>query len=79
MRTAREVTERTIHLAELHIAQQEARMERQKKLIESLEADGHADMAEAARHLLSEMAVLLARMHDELAQAQGRLIAREGL
>jgi hypothetical protein len=39
----------TINLAELHIVQQESRIERQEKLIESLEADGHAAMAHDAR------------------------------
>jgi hypothetical protein len=78
MRTAREATERTIRLAELHLAQQEARIEQQKRLIWSLEADGHAEMARDARQLLGEMAILLGRMEDELAQAQERLLAREG-
>ena len=78
MRTAREATERTIQLAELHVAQQEERIERQKRLITSLEVDGHMEMADAARQLLTEMAILLACMQDDLGQAQERLIAREG-
>jgi hypothetical protein len=65
-------------VAELHIAQQEARIEQQKALISSLEADDHAEMAQAARQLLREMTDLLARMHDELKDAQARLSAREG-
>lgn len=78
MRTASEATERTIQLAELHVAQQEERIERQKKLIASLEADGHAEMAQAARQLLTDMAILLANMDDDLTQAEARLTAREG-
>jgi len=77
MRTEREATERTISLAELHLAQQEERIERQKKLIASLEADGHAELAQTARHLLSEMAVLHGQMYDDLKQAEARLAARE--
>lgn len=78
MRTAREATERTIRLAKLHVAQQEERIKRQKKLIASLEADGHAEMAQAARQLLTDMAILLANMDDDLTQAEARLTAREG-
>jgi hypothetical protein len=78
MPTAREATERTIRLADLHLLQQEARIERQKQLIWSLEADGHAELARDARQLLGEMTLLLGRMQDELAQAEERLMAREG-
>ena len=77
MRTAREATERTIGLSELHIVQQEARIERQKQLIWSLEADGHLELAQNARQLLTEMKILLGRMQDDLSQAEKRLIGRE--
>jgi predicted translin family RNA/ssDNA-binding protein len=78
MRTAREATERTIRLAELHVAQQEARVEQQKRLIATLEADGHTELANTAYQLLTEMTILLARMRDGLAHAEARLMAREG-
>ena len=38
--------------------------------------DGHAQAAQAARQLLTEMADLLDRMHDDLAQAKDRLESR---
>jgi hypothetical protein len=76
MRTAQEATERTIRIAELHLAQQEERIERQKRLIASLEADGHTEMAQTARQLLMDMTVLLANMDDDLAQAEARWVAR---
>jgi hypothetical protein len=77
MRTAQEATERTIRLAELHLAQQEERIERQKRLVASLEADGHTEMAQKARQLLVDMTVLLANMDDDLAHAEARWIARK--
>jgi hypothetical protein len=76
MRTAQEATERTIRIAELHLAQQEERIERQKRLIASLEADGHTEMAQAARQLLMDMLVLLANMDDDFAEAKARWIAQ---
>jgi hypothetical protein len=75
MRTAKEAAEHTMRLAELHLAQQEERIERQKRLITSLEADDHTELAQAARQLLVDMAVLLATMDDDLAQAEARWIA----
>jgi len=57
MRTTREATERTIRLAGLHLVQQEARIERQRQLIWSLEADGHVDLARDARQLLTGSAI----------------------
>lgn len=69
--------ERTIKLADQHIARQEHRIERQKRLISSLESDGHLELAQAARQLLREMTDLLARMHDELREAKGRLNDRD--
>lgn len=77
MRTAQEATERTIRLAELHLAQQEERIERQRRLIASLEADGHIEMAQKARQLLTDMTVLLANMDEDLAQAEARWMARK--
>ena len=76
MRTPREATERTIKLAKQHIAQQESRIEQQQQLLASLESEGHTDMANAARQLLDEMMILLARMHDDLNQAEARLKAQ---
>jgi hypothetical protein len=76
MRTAKEAAEHTMRLAELHLAQQEERIERQKRLITSLEADGHTEMAQTARQLLMDMTVLLANMDDDLAQAEARWVAR---
>ena len=75
--TAREATERAIRLAELHLAQQEARIERQRQLVWSLEADGHAALARDARRLLGEMTVLFGRMQEELMQAEARLRGRD--
>jgi hypothetical protein len=77
MRTTKEATERSIRLAELHLVQQQARIERQRQLIWSLEADGHVDLARDARQLLTEMTALLGRMQNELTQAEARLIGRE--
>src|SRR5215831_300013 len=37
----RQAAERTMRLAEQHVAQQEQRIEQQKNLISSLEVDGH--------------------------------------
>lgn len=72
-RTLQDATERTIRIAKLHIVQQEARIERQERLIASLEADGHIDMVREARQLLTEMNSLLARMQNDLALAEKRL------
>lgn len=66
-------TERTIRLAKLHIAQQENRIERQIQLIAELEADGHIETTREARQLLKEMNIFLARMEDDLSQAEQRL------
>jgi hypothetical protein len=66
MRTAREATERTIRLAELHLVQQEVRIERQRELISLLDADGHVELARNARQLLAEMTILLDQMQDDL-------------
>src|SRR5690242_2214975 len=64
MRTAREATENTIRLAELHITEQEIRIERQQQLIAALESKGCArdgpDGSAAAGG------------HDGLAGANGR-------
>jgi hypothetical protein len=57
---------------------QEARIERQKSLITSLEVDGHTAWADAARQVLTEMAILLTHMQDDLTLAEQRLMAREG-
>jgi hypothetical protein len=76
MRTAKEAAEHTMRLAELHLAQQEERIERQKRLIASLEADDHTEMAQAARQLLMDMLVLLANMDDDFAEAKARWLAQ---
>jgi hypothetical protein len=78
MRTAKEAAEHTMRLAELHLAQQEQRTERQKRLIASLEADGHTEVAQAARELLMDMFALLANMDDDRAKAEARWMAQEG-
>jgi hypothetical protein len=78
MRTVREAAEHTMRLAEQHLAAQEERIERQMRLIASLEADGHTELAQAARQLLVDMADLLATMQDDLAQAEARWMAQEG-
>ena len=70
-------TGRTMRLAELHVAQQEARIERQKELITSLEADGHVHLAQDARQILVDMTILLGQMHDDLMLAQARMKAWE--
>lgn len=67
-----------MRLADLHIAQQEDRIERQKRLITLLEVDGHTDMAVTARQVLTEMTILLAQMQDDLARAEERLMGRKG-
>jgi hypothetical protein len=77
MLTARQAAERTMRLAEQHVVQQEQRIEQQKNLISSLEVDGHVELARAARDLLKEMTILLARMHDDLEMAEARLTAWE--
>ena len=77
MDAGRKATERTMRLADLHVAQQEARIERQRELISSLEADGHVYLARDARQLLVEMTILLGRMHDDWMLAQARMKARE--
>ena len=77
MDAGRKATERTMRLAELHVAQQEARIERQRELISSLEADGHVYLARGARQLLVEMTILLGQMHDDWKLAQARMKAWE--
>jgi hypothetical protein len=69
MGRAREAAERTARLAEHHIVEQEGRIERQVSLIAELERDGHIAMLKEAQRLLSEMIVLLVKMHDDLQQA----------
>ena len=72
-RTPQEATEHTIRVAKLHIVQQEARIERQTRLIGSLEADGHTETAREAHRLLAQMNSLLARMENDLSLAEKRL------
>jgi hypothetical protein len=66
-----------MRLAELHVAQQEARIERQREMISSLEADGHLHLAQDARQILVEMTLLLGQMHDDWMLAQARMKAWE--
>jgi hypothetical protein len=72
MSRAREVAERTARLAEHHIVEQEARIERQVSLVAKLERDAHIAMLKEAQRLLSEMIVLLVKMHDDLRQSHER-------
>ena len=72
-RTPQEATEHTIRVAKLHIVQQETRIERQTRLIASLEADGHTDAAREGHQLLREMISLLTRMENDLSLAEKRL------
>jgi hypothetical protein len=59
----------------LHLVQQEVRIERQRELISSLDADGHVELARNARQLLGEMTILLDLMQDDLMQAETRMKA----
>lgn len=72
-RTWQEATEHTIRVAKRHIAEQETRIERQERLIASLEADGHTDTAREGHQLLTEMHSLLARMENDLSLAEKRM------
>ena len=73
MLTAREAALQTVLMAELHVIQQEARIERQRDLIRSLSKGGHETMLQDAHRLLAEMEGLLAVMNDSLARAEERL------
>jgi hypothetical protein len=59
-------------MAELHVIQQEARIERQEDLIRALSKDGHEGMLQEAHRLPAEMERLLAVMNDSLARAETR-------
>lgn len=73
MRSPDKATEHTIRLGKQHVTEQEARIERQKKLVASLEAHGQVGLAQAARQLLTLMIDLLETMRDDVAQAKERL------
>ena len=73
MLTAREAALQTVLMAELHVIQQEARIELQRDLIGSLSKGGHETMLQDAHRLLAEMDGLLAQMNDSLARAEERL------
>ena len=69
-RTPQEATEHTIRVAKRHVVEQETRIERQIRLIASLEAYGHTDMVGEAHQLLAEMNSLLARMTEDPVKAK---------
>jgi len=73
MLTAREAALRTVLIAEQHVVEQEARIDRQRDLILSLSKGGHDAMLQDAHQLLAEMEALLAEMNDSLARAEERL------
>ena len=73
MLTAREAALQTVLMAELHVIQQEARIERRRDLVRSLSKGGHETMLQDAHRLLAEMDGLLAQMNDSLARAEERL------
>ncbi len=75
MSRAREAAERTPRLAEQHVVEQEARIQRQLSLIAELEKHGHTAMLKDAQRLLSEMTKLLATMHQDLQEAYKRVDA----
>jgi hypothetical protein len=60
-------------MAEQHVIQQEARIDRQQDLILSLSMGGHETMLREARQLLAQMEALLAEMNDSLVRAEERL------
>jgi hypothetical protein len=83
MLTARQAAQRTALLAEQHVVEQEARIDRQRKLIVSLSNGEHERMLREAHRLLVAMELLLVQMNDSLTRAQERLdrlsgAAREG-
>jgi hypothetical protein len=73
MLTAREAALRTVLIAEQHVIEQEARIDRQRDLILSLSEGGHQSMLRDAHELLAKMEALLAEMNSSLARAEERL------
>jgi hypothetical protein len=65
--------EHTVAIGERHVAEQEARIERQLRLIAELRADGHTDAVADAQALLREMRDFAAQAAADLAAAKERV------
>jgi hypothetical protein len=65
--------EHTVALGERHVAEQDARIERQLRLIAELRADGHPDAVADAQALLHEMRAFAAQAAADLAAAKERV------
>jgi hypothetical protein len=75
MRSAREAAQRTASVAERHILEKEARIERQILHIAELARDDHMLAVSDAKRLLSQTIVLLVKMKDDLRQTYERVDA----
>jgi hypothetical protein len=65
--------EHTVALGERHVAEQEARIERQLRLIAELRAEGHIDAVADAQAVLGEMRAFAAQAAADLAAAKERV------
>jgi hypothetical protein len=65
--------EQTVALGERHVAEQDARIERQLRLIAELKADGHTDAVTEAEGMLREMEAFAAQAAADLAAAKQRV------
>ena len=65
--------EHTVALGERHVAEQNARIERQLRLIAELRADGHTDAVADAQAVLHEMRASAAQAAADLQAAKERV------
>jgi hypothetical protein len=65
--------EHTVALGERHVAEQDARIERQLRLIAELTADGHTDAVTQAEGMLRQMEAFAAQAVSDLAAAKERV------
>jgi hypothetical protein len=68
-----DATRRSIEVGKLHVVEQEARIARQRVLLNDVLARGHGEQAATADRLLQDMTDLLEVMKDDVAKAEERL------
>jgi hypothetical protein len=61
-----EPLETPLEMARRHVAQSEARIARQRKILAEMQADNHPTAADAAQRVLATMETTLAIMRDHL-------------
>jgi hypothetical protein len=77
MRHPIEIAALSVEIGKRHVAEQQARILRQRALIAELEKHGHEELVSQARAFLCEMFACLDRMQDDYIGAQSRLTERQ--